>query len=181
MRPGGWATAAVLIGLWPCAAHATGERDATLKLAITGRIAPRCEIALGERRIDAKLSSLPSQTGQERLGFKVRCNQTMAVTMLSKNGGLEHATHAQGKSFPGFLNFLPYQADFEVNAAGARPIAASSEEMRRGAGGSISTIPYDASGSVKIRWAAQQPLVGGVFQDVIEIRVSGAGENEIPR
>lgn len=155
-----------------------GPGSAELELSIFGRISPKCEISLPNRRIQTILTDGP---GRESVSFSVNCNQTLSVTMTSANGGFEHPTRKREQSFDGFTNFLPYRAIFSVNADDAQPVIAKSEEMIGGAGGSIGTVPYRASGTLELDWNPEQPLLGGTFEDVIEIRISGAGERDIRR
>jgi hypothetical protein len=175
--------------LWGClwlacmasAANADGGHDGDgkeLELTITGHISPKCEIRLPNRALNVQLFD---RAGSDQLGFALDCNQVMNVTLVSQNGGLEHDTHARGEAFDGFLNFLPYTATFSVNANGAQAISASSEAMRGGAGGSVGVVPHGTTGTLELGWNPELPLVGGTYQDVIEIRVTGAGEDEIPR
>ncbi|MEP7350743.1 MAG: hypothetical protein ABI668_12455 [Sphingorhabdus sp.] len=152
--------------------------DHELELGIVGHISPKCEISLPNRRIQTELTDGP---GSETVAFRINCNQTLSVTMTSANGGFEHPARDRNENFAGFMNFLPYRAAFMVNADDAQPVIAESEAMLGGAGGSIGTVPYDASGTLELSWNPELPLLGGTFEDVIEIRVSGAGENPIPR
>ncbi len=152
--------------------------DAKLELKIKGRISPKCEIDLPNRRVQKILTDGP---GSESIGFRLNCNQRLSVSMTSTNGGFEHPTRDRDQAFEGFTNFLPYRAQFSVNASNAVPVTANSVSMLGGAGGSIGTIPFNTTGTLELSWAPELPLLGGTYEDTIEIRVSGAGENEIPR
>jgi hypothetical protein len=142
-----------------------GANDAELALSVEGRIS----------------ALLSDASGRKSVGFEVYCNQTLSVIMTSANGGLEHPTRKRQENFPGFGNFVPYTARFSVNANEAQPVAVSSQAMLGGAGGSIGTTPYRATGALEFSWTTEQPLLGGTYTDIIEIRVTGAGEDEIPR
>jgi hypothetical protein len=156
----------------------SGGEDARLELNIEGHISPKCEIDLPNQQIRRVLTDGP---GREALSFRVNCNQMLSVTMTSANGGLEHPTRKHEQAFEGFTNFLPYTAAFSLNANGAQPIVAESAAMVAGTGGSIGAIPFNASGTLELNWTPAMPLLGGTYEDIIEIRVSGAGEQEIPR
>lgn len=171
----------VCVTLYPAVAEPSNSRNdaaVDLELDIVGHISPKCEIQLPNRAIRVLLNDQP---GTEQVGFRLDCNQQMSVVMTSQNGGLEHASHGRGESFDGFANFLPYSATFQVDADGALPVTATSNAMLGGAGGAIGVVPHKAAGSLALAWNPEQPLVGGTFEDVIEIRVTGAGESEIPR
>ena len=71
-------------------------------------------------------------------------------------------------------------ATFVVDAAGASPVAFRSEQMLAGATGSIGVAPYRARGRLVLSWSPTAPLIGGAYSDVIEVRVSGAGETSSP-
>jgi hypothetical protein len=150
----------------------SGDDGVELELTITGKISPKCEISLPNKRIQTVLTD---GAGSESVAFSVNCNQKLSVVMTSANGGFEHPTRDRNENFDGFTNFLPYQATFSVNANDAQPVVAQSEAMLGGAGGSIGVVPHSATGTLELSWQPEQPLLGGVFEDVIEIRVTGAG------
>ena len=184
----GYLISAIAAAMIPSAASATynhggghgggGGSNAELQLRIFGKISPKCEISLPNRRIQTVLTD---DAGSESVNFRVNCNQELSVTMTSANGGFEHPTRDRGENYDGFLNLLPYRATFSVNADDARAVVAKSEDMIAGAGGSIGTVPFKAKGKLELTWDPELPLLGGTFVDVIEIRVSGAGETHIPR
>lgn len=166
----------LLAAVWSTGAVATGgghhDDDAELNLLIVGKVSPKCEISLPNKSIKTTLTDGP---GSESVAFSVKCNQKLSVVMTSANGGFEHPTRDRNQSFDGFTNFLPYQATFSVNANHAQPVVAQSEAMLGGAGGSIGVVPHTATGTLQLSWQPEQPLLGGVYEDVIEIRVTGAG------
>lgn len=142
----------------------------TLELKIRGKISPKCEISLSKKAVEVVLND---HAGTESLPFRIDCNQRMSVVMRSLNGGLQHVDIGREARFPGFANYVPYRATFALDSNGAVPVSARSEEMSTGAGGSLSVVPYQTTGSLNLAWDEGLPLLGGQYRDVIEIRVSG--------
>ncbi len=176
---------AALVGLYPSCALADtnnsigsastgthGHDDAQIDLRVTGHVSPKCEINLPNRRIQ---TALTDGSGHETVTFHVNCNQILSVVMTSSNGGLKHPTYDREQSFQGFTNFLPYRASLSVNANNAQSIVAESSAMIGGASGSIGVVPFSAAGKLELQWNPEQPLLGGTFEDVIEIRITGSG------
>jgi hypothetical protein len=149
--------------------------DATATLEIVGQISPKCSINLQDNNISETLTDHP---GSESVALSVDCNQRLVVNMHSLNGGFLHESGKKSSGSPDFISLLPYTATFQVDASGASPVSFRSEEMAAGGGanGSIGVAPYKAKGALKLSWAPEKPLIGGAYNDVIEIRVSGAGE-----
>jgi hypothetical protein len=168
----GWLIATLAITPAVHASNGSNNDGVDLDLTIIGRISPKCEINLPEKAVHVQLFDRP---GNEQVEFTVNCNQKLSVTMTSLNGGLEHVTHSRGEQFEGFQNFLPYTAQFDVNADGAQVVSIDSEAMVGGATGSIGVVPFSTNGTLNLSWDPEQPLVGGTYEDVIEIRVTGAG------
>jgi hypothetical protein len=167
-----------LAGLLACAlASPAIAADATATLEITGKISPRCAIDLHRVTINRTLTD---GAGGQQFDFSVDCNQRLVVNMSSLNGGLKLESSRPNVAAPGFITFLPYIATFNVAAPGAKPVSFESERMIGGASGSIGVAPFEAKGSLDLRWTPEAPLIAGSYNDVIEIRVSGAGESGFP-
>jgi hypothetical protein len=149
--------------------------DAVATLEIVGQISPKCSIDLQNNNINETLTDHP---GSESVALSVDCNQRLVVNMHSLNGGFLHESGKKSSGSPDFISLLPYTATFQVEASGASPVSFRSEEMAAGGGanGSIGVAPYKAKGALKLSWSPEKPLIGGAYNDVIEIRVSGAGE-----
>lgn len=160
----------VLLAFAASSAHAA---DATAKLEITGHVSPRCSLAFEQSTVSHVLTDGP---GSDDVPFAVDCNQRLVVNLKSLNGGLAHEARSRLMPSPGFISLLPYTATFQVDAAGASPIAFRSEQMLTGATGSIGVTPYKAHGRLVLSWSPSAPLIGGAYSDVIEVRVSGSGE-----
>ena len=163
------ATALALLG---CASAAPAA-DAVATLEILGHISPKCSIDLQDSTIVRELTDGP---GSEQVGLSVDCNQRLVVNLRSQNGGFLHESGHRDSGSPGFISLLPYTATFEVDASGASPVTFRSDEMIAGASGSIGVAPYAARGELVLNWSPEKPLIGGAYNDVIEIRVSGEGE-----
>ena len=165
--------ALALFAIAPASAQASLTDEVALR--IKGHISPRCALDLS--RSEVEITLLPT-SGQALLPLRVDCNERLAISMMSQNGGLLHPAHARGARYPGFTGFLPYQAAFRIEADGEKPISASSIAMRgAGVAGSTHVIPYRTAGSLYLSWTPSEGLLAGEYRDVIEIRVSGAGEH----
>lgn len=166
--------AGALILAWTAPAIATGPShssgSATAILEISGRISSRCSIDLDDRTISVTLNEAG---GSRSVPFSVDCNRPMQVHLTSRFGGLSHVTHQRGEEYRGFTGFIPYRASFDVTAQGADVVTANSEEMKDGVTGSVGVTPYRANGTFGVTWQASEPLLGGNYSDVIEIRIVG--------
>jgi len=163
-----------LLALSASGAHAA---DATAKLEITGHVSPKCAVAFDRATVSDVLTDRP---GSDDVPFSVDCNLPLVVNLKSLNGGLALEKSRELLASPGFISLLPYTATFVVDAAGASPVAFRSEQMLAGATGSIGVTPYRAHGRLVLSWSPTAPLIGGAYSDVIEVRVSGAGETSSP-
>ena len=176
-----------IMALWLCAAawsmSATAEgvstpasqasSDASLSLELSGRIAPRCTMTLDDTRLDVVMSH---RAGSASIGANVDCNDAMRVDFTSRNGALVHSGAEILMDSPGFTSRVPYDMTLDVSAAGAVPVTVSSEEARSTAGGGIGTVPYNSRAQLRMDWRAEEEPFGGTYGDVIEIRVSIAGD-----
>jgi hypothetical protein len=162
-----------IVALFALAASAANAADATAKLEITGHVSPKCDVTFDRSTVSHVLTDRP---GSDDVPFSVDCNQPLVVNLKSLNGGLAHEARNELLPSPGFISLLPYTATLLVDAAGASPIAFRSEQMLAGATGSIGVTPYNAHGRLVLSWSPAAPLIGGAYSDVIEVRVSGAGE-----
>jgi hypothetical protein len=147
---------------------------ATVDLRIEGHISPKCEISLPNRVVQVTLTEA---AGQRDVPIEVDCNQRLSVELHSLNGGLAHSTRASGVTFDGFANLVRYQATFSLARAGGMSISADSAAMLSGAGGTTGITPFKTQAILNLAWRPDSTLLGGDYQDLIEIRVSGAGED----
>lgn len=152
----------------------TSASSTNLELKIAGKISPKCDVRLAEEDVELDFSS---RDGHQDFLVEVDCNQELGIEMRSQHGGFRLETI--GKNMPkarGFTGFVPYAAEFSVNALGAQPVLVNSELMKNSAsGGSIGVIPYKTNGNLSLKWSAKADLFGGRYSDVIEIRASGNG------
>jgi hypothetical protein len=162
-----------VVAVLALAASCANAADATAKLEIVGHVSPRCAIAFEQSTVSHVLTDGP---GSDGVPFSVDCNQPLVVNLKSLNGGLANEGREHLLPSPGFISLLPYTATFLVDASGASPVAFRSEQMLSGATGSIGVTPYKARGRLVLSWSPTEPLIGGAYSDVIEVRVSGAGE-----
>jgi hypothetical protein len=161
----------------PVAAHsADADADrATLRLDVSGTIAPRCVISLADAQLQL---ALVNATGNVRLPFDVDCNDRMAVQLRSRNGALIHERSATLIPSAGFDSQQPYRLSISIGAGETSPTYESRDLFAAPAVFETSGIPGVTSGQLAVSWSRSQPLLGGDYHDVIEIRVSAAGETD---
>ena len=147
--------------------------DASLSLELTGHIVPRCTMAVDDTRLGAIISE---RTGRVSVGASVDCNDAMRVDFRSRNGALVHSAANTLTDSPGFTSRIPYSMTLDVAAPGAAPVTVSSEEAISSAGGEIGAVPFSSRAELRVDWRAEEEPFGGTYGDVIEIRVSIAGD-----
>lgn len=152
------------------AAHSIEDAQVELELKILGKVSPKCELSVANPKADVILTE---KAGSTSVPFLVDCNQRMNVRIRSLNGGMQHSEVGRDPRFAGFVNFVPYTASFKVDVEGARIVAADSQTMTSPVEGSVGLIPHQTTGALSLAWNATPPLLGGLYLDVIEIRVSG--------
>ena len=150
-----------------------GHHSKTLRLKLKGHVRPHCGIGLENQQIFENLTDGP---GHRVIAFEVDCNEELQIEMRSLNGGLQHENASLIGVQPGFLTLLPYDLSVNVQASNAQTVNVGSQEIKNiFRGGSIGVIPYRTSGQLELRWSPENPLIGGRYRDVIEIRTSGKG------
>jgi hypothetical protein len=163
------------------AANANGnqaDNSAELKLSVGGKITAKCSIALDENQVAVILND---SAGNAAVGFSVDCNQRLAMSVSTRNGGLALIAQPGFVDSPGFSSFQPYKLDFSISTPGANPLSFNSDAIKSVPGtGIFGVIPYSAQGNLALSWQTRQPLIGGNYSDIIEIRVSGEGESGNP-
>ena len=147
--------------------------EASLSLELSGRIAPRCTMSLDGSRLHVLMEG---RTGSASLGASVDCNDTMRVDFRSRNGALVHSQADTLMSSPGFTARVPYSMTLDVAAPGAVPVTVASENAITETGGGIGVVPYSSRANLRVDWRAEEEPFGGTYGDVIEIRVSIAGD-----
>ena len=147
--------------------------DASLSLNLHGSITPRCTMSLDDSRLHVTMSG---STGSASVGASVDCNDTMRVDFRSRNGALVHSYADTLMDSPGFTARVPYNMTLDVAAPGAVPVSVASEDATAETGGSIGVIPYSSRANLRVDWRAEEEPFGGTYGDVIEIRVSIAGD-----
>ena len=147
--------------------------EASLSLELSGRIAPRCTMSLDDTRLHVLMEG---RTGSASVGASVDCNDTMRVDFRSRNGALVHSDADNLMSSPGFTARVPYSMTLDVAAPDAVPVTVSSEDATAETGGSIGVVPYSSRAKLRVDWRAEEEPFGGTYGDVIEIRVSIAGD-----
>ncbi|NNF00980.1 MAG: hypothetical protein HKN25_18330, partial [Pyrinomonadaceae bacterium] len=127
-----------------------------------------------DNQIELDFSNL---TGFENVNVDIDCNQELVVEMQSRHGGFQLVTPGrEHQANNGFTAFVPYTAEFSVNALNSQKIRVESADMKGVTrGGSIGVIPYQSNGNLKLIWSSDTPMLGGRYIDVIEIRTSGKG------
>jgi hypothetical protein len=152
--------------------------SAELKLAVGGKITPRCSLSLNDNQVGVILDD---RAGNASVGFSVDCNQRLALSVSTRNGGLALLASPGFVDSPGFASFQPYKLDFSIGTSGANPLSFNSEAIKSVPGsGSFGVIPFAAQGNLALSWQTNLPLIGGNYSDIIEIRVSGEGESGNP-
>ena len=156
------------------ATSSQASSDVSLSLDVSGHIAPRCVMTMDSARMDVVMSH---RKGSASLGASVDCNDAMRVDFTSRNGALIHTGADVLMDSPGFTSRVPYDVTLDVAAPGAVPVTVASEDAGVAAtGGGIGVVPFDSRAQLRVDWRAEEEPFGGTYGDVIEIRVSIAGD-----
>jgi hypothetical protein len=153
------------------------ERDdqATLRLNVSGTIASRCMISFADTRI---VLNLGAAVGQVRLPFDVDCNDRMSVQLRSRLGALQHERSASIIPSVGFGSEQPYRLSLALGSGEGSRSYESRDIFAAPAVYETAAIPGVTTGQLSVAWERSQPLLGGRYYDIIEIRVSAAGETD---
>jgi len=147
---------------------------ADLELTIQGQIAPKCTVNI---EADHTELDLTNTSGFADISVDVDCNEELYVELQSLNGGFE--LESRRKFSPdtnGFTSFIPYTANFSVDAPYALPLQIKSASMKgQRQGGTIGVVPFQTSGNLRLNWSLESQLYGGRYSDVIEIHTSSRG------
>lgn len=148
-----------------------------LTLDVEGTIPQRCTLDIAEDSIRLTLGRGP---GSRSVPVSIDCNDRMAVSIKSDEGGLLHSKAATMLPNPGFDNFLPYDLALRVPSAGATLRWSSRDIKDVAETETTNRVPGIARGELDFSWAPRRPLIGGDYADHVEIRVSAAGETNGP-
>jgi hypothetical protein len=135
--------------------------QAVLRLNMVGTIATRCSIDLGNVRTNLDLSQ---RTGTQRFTFGIDCNDQMVMRLRSRSGAMIHEKSDTLTPSPFFDSQQPYRVKVQLGQQW----------------GSVTTahIPGIDRGALDISWNRTLPLLGGQYHDILEIRISAAGESD---
>ncbi len=160
----------------PAAALAEpSDNTATLTLNVAGTIPPRCMVAFDDTRATLDLARL---SGSSDIPFGIDCNDRMVMRIKSRFGAMLHEAAPVIQPSPGFDQNQPYRVAVSLGA-GQASAAFESRDIRDVWGELQSTaVPGVTRGQLAVSWQRSQPLLGGNYNDVIEIRISGAGESD---
>jgi hypothetical protein len=149
--------------------------QAVLRLNMAGTIAPRCSIDLGDVRANLDLSQ---RTGTQRFTFGINCNDQMVMRLRSRSGAMIHEKSDTLTPSPFFDSQQPYRVKVQLGAA-ETPVEFESRDLGQ-QWGSVTTahIPGIDRGALDISWNRTLPLLGGQYHDILEIRISAAGESD---
>ncbi|MCB1885118.1 MAG: hypothetical protein KDG89_14160 [Geminicoccaceae bacterium] len=147
----------------------TGNKDVALTLQ--GDVSPRCGI-VGAPGGGVDLGSLNGRGGA-RLAFEIDCNEPVAYTLVSANGGLTNVD-LEGEAPRGFAAGVAYSAAVEAPKAGFSGVAHDSRSLvGAGRGGTGTAVPFKSAFAVRLAWNADAPLMAGRYQDVLTLRIAG--------
>lgn len=158
----------------PAKAGSEGSVE-TLRLRIAGTIPARCAIGFSDRRAEL---ALERASGTFDLPFSVDCNDLMTVRVKSRFGAMVHVQKPDIQPSPGFGQEQPYRIALALQGGAVSPTFESRDI--RDVPGTFSTesVPGTTTGKLSLSWRRTQPLLGGEYNDILEIRVSGAGETD---
>lgn len=158
----------------PAKAHNDGSTE-TLRLRIAGEIPARCAIGFSDRRAEL---ALERSSGTFDLPFSVDCNDLMTVSVKSRFGAMLHAQAPDIQPSPGFDQEQPYRVALRLQGHAVSPTFESRDIRDVPGTFSPDTVPGVTTGELSLSWRRSQPLLGGEYSDILEIRVSGAGETD---